>query len=147
MNKKEVRETMKGPSVAVLKKYLAAMSKTKAKYITPEKLSRIIGVYPEVISETLSFFDPMINMDYEYDLTELIPAIEEYINKSQEKKPVLIKKNLVTQKILDQYSSIGDFIYKKMTIGGLLDPNTELSDKDLKILKKLIAEEQLKRKK
>lgn len=147
MNKKEVRETMKGPSIAILKKYLAAMSKTKAKYITPERLSRIIGVYPEVISETLSFFDPMINMDYEYDLTELIPAIEEYINKSQEKKPVPIKKNLVTQKILGQYSSIGDFIYKKMTIGGLLDPNTELSDKDLKILKKLIAEEQLKRKK
>lgn len=147
MNKKEVRETMKGPSIAILKKYLAAMSKTKAKYITPERLSRIIGVYPEVISETLSFFDPMINMDYEYDLTELIPAIEEYINKSQEKKPAPIKKNLVTQKILGQYSSIGDFIYKKMTIGGLLDPNTELSDKDLKILKKLIAEEQLKRKK
>ena len=86
-------------------------------------------------------------MDYEYDLTELVPAIEEYIEKSQEKKPAPVKKNLVTQKILDQYSSIGDFIYKKMTIGGLLDPNTELSDKDLKILKKLIIEEQQKRKK
>lgn len=138
---------MKTPSIAVLKKYLAAMTKTKAKYITTEKLSRILGVYPEIIAETLSYFDPMVNMDYEYDLTELIPSIENYIDKSQANKPVTIKKNLVTQKILDQYSSIGDFIYKKMTIGGLLDPNTELNDKDLKILKKLIAEEQQKRKK
>lgn len=138
---------MKTPSIAVLKKYLAAMAKTKAKYVTTEKLSRILGVYPEIIAETLSYFDPMVNMDYEYDLTELIPAIEDYIEKAQEKKPLAIKKNLVTQKILDQYSSLGDFIYKKMTIGGLLDPNTELNDKDLKILKKLITEEQLKRKK
>ena len=138
---------MKPPSATTLKKYLGAMAKTKAKYITTEKLSRILGVYPEIIAETLSYFDPMVNMDYEYDLTELVPTIEEYIEKSQEKKPAPVKKNLVTQKILDQYSSIGDFIYKKMTIGGLLDPNTELSDKDLKILKKLIIEEQQKRKK
>ena len=123
------------------------MAKTKAKYVTTEKLSRILGVYPEIIAETLSYFDPMVNMVYEYDLTELIPAIEDYIEKAQEKKPLPTKKNLVTQKILDQYSSLGDFIYKKMTIGGLLDPNTELNDKDLKILKKLITEEQLKRKK
>jgi len=138
---------MKTPNIAVLKKYLAAMAKTKAKYVTTEKLSRILGVYPEIIAETLSYFDPMVNMDYEYDLTELIPAIEDYIEKAQEKKPLPAKKNLVTQKILNQYSSLGDFIYKKMTIGGLLDPNTELNDKDLKILKKLITEEQLKRKK
>lgn len=138
---------MKPPSVTTLKKYLAAMAKTKAKYITADKLSHTLGIYPEIISETLSYFDPMINMDYEYDLTELIPQMEEYINKSQEKKPVVVKKSLVTQKILDQYDSLGDFIYKKMTIGGLLDPNIELTDKDLKVLKKLIQEEQTKRKK
>lgn len=138
---------MKPPSVTTLKKYLSAMAKTKAKYITADRLSRTLGVYPEIISETLSYFDPMINMDYEYDLTELIPQIEEYIAKAQEKKPAIVKKNLVTQKILDQYDSLGDFIYKKMTIGGLLDPNIDLSDKDLKVLKKLIQEEQAKRKK
>ena len=40
---------MKGPSVTVLKKYLTAMSKNKVKYMTCERLSRIVGVYPEVI--------------------------------------------------------------------------------------------------
>ncbi|HNX16045.1 MAG TPA: hypothetical protein PKO28_01520 [Bacilli bacterium] len=138
---------MKAPSVTTLKKYLAAMAKTKAKYITADKLSHTLGVYPEIISEILSYFDPMITMDYEYDLTALVPMIEEFIEKSQDQKPVLPKKKLVTQKILDQYASLGDFIYKKMTIGGLLDPNTELTDKDLKVLKKLIQEEQIKRKK
>lgn len=137
---------MKPPSVAVIKKYLASMNKIKAKYITADKLSRTVGVYPEIIAENLSYFDPMINMDYEYDLTELIPQMEEYVNKSSEKKPIINRKNMVTQKMLDQYGTIGNFIYGKMTIGGLMDPNTELSDKDLKILKKLIAEEQSKRK-
>ena len=37
---------MKKPNVSVLKKYLNAMGKIKAKYITSERLSRVIGVYP-----------------------------------------------------------------------------------------------------
>ena len=40
----------------VLKKYLSALTKIKAKYVTAERLSRVIGVYPEVINETLSYF-------------------------------------------------------------------------------------------
>lgn len=51
---------MKAPSVNVLKKYLSAMGKIKAKYITAERLSRVMGVYPEVISETLSYSYPSI---------------------------------------------------------------------------------------
>ena len=46
---------MKGPSVSVLKKYLNAMSKKKVKYMTCERLSNLVGVYPEVIAENLSF--------------------------------------------------------------------------------------------
>lgn len=137
---------MKPPSITVLKKYLVAMNKCKAKYITADKLSRVLGVYPEIISETLSYFDPMIMMDVEADLSVLVPSIEEYIARAEEKKPVVNRKNMVTQKVLGEYESIGDFLYKRMTIGGLLDPNIVLSDKDLKILKKLITEEQAKRK-
>ena len=37
---------MKAPSVTVLKKYLSAMNKIKAKYVTAERLSRVVGVYP-----------------------------------------------------------------------------------------------------
>lgn len=138
---------MKEPSVKDLKKYLQGMAKLpKAKYITSERLSRIIGIYPEIINENLSFFDPMIMMDYTYNLLELVPAVKKFIEDKENKKapipkPVVVKKNEV-----DAYENYFDFIYKKLTYGGMLDRNVNLSDKDLKILKKLISEELANRK-
>ena len=138
---------MKEPSVKDLKKYLQGMAKLpKAKYITAERLSRIIGIYPEVINENLSYFDPMIMMDYEYNLLELVPAVKKYIEDKETKraptpKPVVVKKDEI-----DAYDNYFDFIYKKLTYGGMIDRSVELSDKDLKILKRLIAEELARRK-
>ena len=138
---------MKEPNVKELKKYLQGMAKLpKAKYITSERLSRIIGIYPEVINETLSYFDPMIMMDYEYNLLELVPSIKTFIEDKEAKraptpKPVMVKKYEV-----DAYENYFDFIYKKLTYGGMLDRNVNLSDKDLKILKRLISEELTNRK-
>lgn len=138
---------MKEPSVKDLKKYLQGMAKLpKAKYITAERLSRIIGIYPEVINENLSYFDPMIMMDYEYNLLELVPAMKKFIEDKENKraptpKPVVVRKNEI-----DEYSSYFDFIYKKLTIGGMIDRSAVLSDKDLKILRKLINEELANRK-
>ena len=138
---------MKEPSVKDLKKYLQGMAKLpKAKYITSERLAHIIGIYPEVINENLSFFDPMIMMDYTFNLLELVPAIKKFIEDKENKrapvpKPVVVKRNEV-----DEYNSYFDFIYKKLTIGGMIDKSAELSDKDLKILKKLITDELADRK-
>ena len=138
---------MKEPSVKDLKKYLQGMAKLpKAKYITSERLSRIIGIYPEVINENLSFFDPMIMMDYTFNLLELVPAIKKFIEDKETKrahvpKPVAVKKDEV-----DAYENYFDFIYKKLTYGGMIDRNVNLSDKDLKILKRLISEELANRK-
>ena len=138
---------MKEPNVKDLKKYLQAMAKLpKAKYITSERLSRIIGIYPEVINETLSYFDPMIMMDYEFNLLELVPAVKKYIEEKEEKraptpKPVVVKRDEV-----DAYDNYFDFIYKKLTYGGMLNRDVNLSDKDLKILKRLINEELANRK-
>ena len=138
---------MKEPNVKDLKKYLQGMAKLpKAKYITSERLSRIIGIYPEVINENLSYFDPMIMMDYEYNLLELVPAVKKFIEEKEAKrnptpKPVAVKKDEV-----NAYDNYFDFIYKKLTYGGMIDRNAQLSDKDLKILKKLIAEELANRK-
>ena len=138
---------MKEPSVKELKKYLQAMAQLpKAKYITSERLSRIVGIYPEVINETFSYFDPMIMMDYEYNLLELIPAVKKYIEEKEAKraptpKPVVVKKDE-----MEQYDNYFDFIYKKLTYGGMLNRDVNLSDKDLKILKKLIVEELANRK-
>ncbi len=138
---------MKEPSIKELKKYLQGMAKLpKAKYITAERLSRIVGIYPEVISENFSYFDPMTKMDYEYNLLELVPAVKKFIEDKETKrapvpKPVAVKKNE-----LDEYNSYFDFIYKKLTYGGMIDRSVELSDKDLKILRKLINEELANRK-
>lgn len=137
---------MKAPNVTTLKKYLTAMSKTKAKYVTSERLSKIIGQYPEVISENLSYFNPMITMDPSYNLLELIPQIKSFINDIEDKKTPVVHAEAITKKVLDEYSSINDFVYRKMSVGGIIDKNAILTDKDLRILKKLINEEQLKRK-
>ena len=138
---------MKEPNVKELKKYLQGMAKLpKAKYITAERLSRIIGIYPEVISENLSFFDPMIMMDYEYNLLELVPAVKKFIEEKETKKTPVVKTEMVKKDDIQLYDSYKDFIYQKLTHGGMLDWSVELSDKDLKILKRLIGEELVNRK-
>ena len=132
---------MKGPSVTVLKKYLTAMSKKKVKYMTCERLSNLVGVYPEVIAETLSYFDPMINMDPAYDLLVLIPQIKEYIQNEEDKKAPTAPKVVATRKDIDGYESVSDFVYKKMTFAGMVDRNLVLNEKDLRILKRLVNDE------
>jgi len=131
---------MKAPSITVLKKYLTAMSKNKVKYMTCERLAHIIGVYPEVIADNLSYFEPMLKMDTSLDLLQLIPMIKDYIIAEEDKKAiqprvVALKKDIV------EYESIADFIYKKMTYAGLIDRSTVLNEKDLKILKRLVTME------
>ena len=137
---------MKAPSVNVLKKYLSAMSKIKAKYITAERLSRVVGVYPDVICETLSYFEPMLMMDTEYNLLQLVPDIKKYITDLEEKKTPVQPIDIISKKQLDEYESVVDFIYKKMTVGGIIDRGAYLTDKDLRIIKRLAAEELKKRK-
>lgn len=137
---------MKAPSVSVLKKYLSAMGKIKAKYITAERLSRVVGVYPDVICDNLSYFEPMLKMDTEYNLLVLVPTIKEYINDLEEKKVPSQPVETVSKKQLEEYESVVDFIYKKMSVGGIIDRGAQLSEKDLRIIKRLATEE-LKKKK
>lgn len=138
---------MKTPKVTVLVKYLSTLKKIKKKYVTSELLSKYVGVYPEVINETFSYFDPMVNMDYQYNLMDLVDQCESYLNqlksKASEKNA---HKVLVTKKKLEKYESIADFIYQKMTIGGIVDRNIVLSDVELRALKRLISDEQALRK-
>ena len=132
---------MKGPSVTVLKKYLNAISKNKVRYMTCERLSTLVGVYPEVIAENLSYFDPMLNMDPSYDLLVLIPQIKEYIQQEEEKKAPTAPKVVATRKDIVEYESVSDFVYKKMTFAGMVDRNIVLREKDLRILKRLVNDE------
>ena len=140
---------MKEPKLVEVKKYLNALVKMNKKYVTAERLSKVVGIYPEIINEQLSFFEPTLMMDPEYNLMELVPTLKKFvIEKEEEKSSTLIKKPAIKKQTLEQYDSVSDFIYKRMTlVGGLLDRNVVLSDTDLRILKKLIVEEQQARKK
>ncbi len=122
------------------KKYLSAIENSKKRYLTCENLSSIMGVYPEVIAEQLSFFEPTLAMDPSFDLKELIPSISKYIEAEEAKreKKEIIK---VSKKELSEYKSVSDFLYKKMTFNGLVDRNASLSEAGLKVLKKLVQKE------
>ena len=130
-----------------LKKYISALKKEKRKVVTCDMLSSIIGIYPEVIAEFLSDFDPMIRMDFDYNIKDLLPLLEEALYELENKTPKGNKTIRVTKKTIDEFDSIVQFVYAKMTTGGIVDQSIELSDKDLKILKKLIVLEEQERKK
>ena len=138
---------MKEPKVNEIKKYLNGLTKLNKKYVTSERLSKVVGIYPEIINEQLSYFEPLLKMDPEYNLMELIPTLKKFVIDREENKTLISKKPAIKKQELEQYESINDFIYKKMTsVGGLLDYNIVLTDRDLRILKKLITDEQNKRK-
>ena len=140
---------MSKPSVTTVKKYIAALTKKKYMYIKSERLSMMIGISEEKINEDLSYFEPMIIMDYTYNLLDLIPALKEFVLNDENKKNQRVVKDVVTKKQLSQYDSIADFVYQKMTIpgSGLINQSVVLSDADLRALKRLIQEEQDRRKK
>ncbi|MBO6280495.1 MAG: hypothetical protein J6M95_02825 [Bacilli bacterium] len=138
---------MNEPKVSEIKKYLSGIAKINRKYVTSERLSRVVGNYPEIISDTLSYFEPTLKMDPEFNLMELVPVMKQFVINQEENKNLNNKKVAVKKKDLEKFESINDFIYQKMTsVGGLLDRNVSLSDTDLRILKKLITEEQANRK-
>ena len=137
---------MREPKVSDIKKYLNGLLKLNKKYVTSERLSKVVGIYPDVINEHLSYFEPLLAMDTEFNLMELVPTLKKYLVEQEENK-TLIKKPAIKKAEVEQYSSINDFIYKKMTsVGGLLDYNIVLSDKDLRVLRKLVNEEITNRK-
>ena len=139
---------MADPKVSDIKKYLNGILKLNKKYVTCERLSKFVGVYPEIISDHLSYFEPTLPMDPEFNLMELVPTLKDYIVSKEENKTLISKKPAIKRGELSEYESIVDFVYKKMTFGGgLVDKNAYLSDRDLRVLKKLIQEEQNKRKK
>lgn len=138
---------MKKPSVNTVQKYLSILTSTKAKYVTSERLSDLMGLYPEKINDDLSYFDSMVNMDYSYDLKTLIPQLEEYVKGKGSKKDSQKQKEVKAKQTSVKYASINDFVYQKMSFAGLIDKGAYLTDEDLKDLKQLIALEQAKRKK
>lgn len=139
---------MADPKVSEVKKYLNGILKVNKKYVTCERLSKVLGHYPDDIAEFLSYFNVTLKMDPDFNLMEIVPDMKNYIISKEEEKVQPIKKPAIRKGELSEYESIIDFVYKKMTFGGgLVDKNAKLTDRDLRVLKKLIVEEQNKRKK
>jgi len=141
---------MAKPTKAEVKRILGALRRSKKKFVTLEALSRLVGLYPDVLAETLAYFEPMIRMDPSINTRDLVPALEEYLKEPM--KPVASnpkpKKIAISKKELAKYSSIADFVYKKMTnVGGLVDTSKKLSDEELRILEKLVQRETQRRRK
>lgn len=128
---------IKEPNVNTLKKYLSAMSKMKAKYITCERLSTNVGVYPEIIAEMFSYFDPMVNLDSTYDLLDLVEPAKAYIQEKESNKQV-VHHVTIKKKELDRYNNTVDYIYQNLAVGGFIDKSKILSEVELKTLQKLI---------
>lgn len=123
------------------KKYLVAIRNSKIRNLTCESLSRTFGKYPEMIAEDLSIFEPMLMMDVSgFDLRDLIDPLEKFIEEEENKKPKE-KHIVVTTNELKEYASVSDFLYKKMTMNGLVMKNQKLSEENLKVLKKLVERE------
>ena len=55
----------------------------------------------------------MINMDYSYNLLDLVPTLEEYVSDESNKKTPIVQKGqvLVTKNTLSEYESVTDFVY------------------------------------
>lgn len=81
-----------------LKKFISALKKEKRKVVTCEILSLSIGIYPEVIAEFFSEFDPLVRMDYDYNLNDLLPELEKSLEKLNKVKTKNVKSIRVTKK-------------------------------------------------
>ena len=141
----------KQPTKALIKRILGGLKRSKIKFINLERLSRIVGLYPEVLGEALALFHPLILMDPEINIRDLEPQMKAYLEEpipETKAKKKAARELPVSKKELNSYSSIADFALKKLTnVGGLVDPTITLSDHDLRVLDKLVEAEQQRRKK
>ena len=134
------------PTKAFVKRVLGALHRSKKKVVYLDNLARLVGLYPDVLADGLAYFEPLIRMDPTINIRDLTPALEGYLEIPMEPKREKPKKVAVSKKEVASYSSIADFVYKKMTsVGGLVDTAARLSDEDLRVLEKLVQREQERR--
>ena len=126
---------------ALYKKIYAGLTDSVFKYVTAENLSESLGIYPEIIAMAMAKFDPLIRMDTEANLMKLLPELELYLHVNPKKKDENEGKPAKPQ------LSFIEFVYEKMTVGGIVDKAIVLSEDDLMLAINLIHEELNRRKK
>ena len=102
---------MAAPVKAQVRKIVSALKQSKQKYVPVARLSKLVGVYPDVLTDTLVYFEPMIRLDETINTRDFMEAMEAYLapapKKEGEKKG---KRVVVTKKELRAYPTIGDFV-------------------------------------
>lgn len=136
--------------ISHLEKILSALQKAKRKYVSLDDLSKMVGLYPEILGADLTYFEPLVLMDSSLNMMDLIAPIQNYLAQENEKKKAepAPKRVVASSKEMNEYPTIASFVYAKMTFaGGLVDPSNKLSDHDLHLLEKLVLREVKARKK
>jgi hypothetical protein len=124
---------MGGLTKSRAKLYLEGLLKAKKKHINTYELAQSVGILEDFIRDELSFIEPMVRLDLDFNLMELVPQLETMLTLKGERKRVSNKAEKIN------YLSIADFVYKNMTVsGGIIDRNLELDNQQLKDLKKLV---------
>jgi NADH/NAD ratio-sensing transcriptional regulator Rex len=124
---------MGGLTKSRAKLYLEGLLKAKKKHINTYELAQSVGILEDFIRDELSFIEPMVRLDLDFNLMELVPQLESMLAVKVERKRISSSKSGIN------YLSVADFVYKNMTVsGGIIDRNLELDNQQLKDLKKLI---------
>jgi hypothetical protein len=88
----------------------------------------------------------MILLDPSTNAKKLLEPIELHLRRLEGLQPKKAKRASVSSAELARYPTIASFVYARLTTaGGLVDPSAKLSDRDLSILRKLVAREEKKR--
>ncbi len=115
-----------------VKRYLDHIKKSNKKFFTIELLSASIGIREDVLREDLAEFDPMIRLMEDYNLKDIVPDMEKYLE-----KPMVVR-----SKPTVRYQSVMEFVIKNMTSNGdLLDKYIKLNKSQLKDLEIVVKKE------
>jgi len=118
------------------KVYLKAINGWKRKYMSVSDLSKLVGIYEDVVRDQLATFDPMIRLMDDVNVLTLKGQLEEYASAAPKK---VVKKNKGAKA---NYKGVVDFVYRNMTLpGGIVDSSVQLTFEQLKELKRVVNEE------
>ncbi len=124
---------MGGLTKSRAKLYLEGLLKAKRKHINTYDLAQSVGILEDFIRDELSYIDPMVRLDLDFNLMDLVPSLEAMLTSKVDRKKVISKASARS------YHSVADFVYQNMTVsGGIIDRNLELDNQQLKDLKKLV---------
>jgi len=112
-----------------------ALAAQKVGHVSAHDLSQVTAIYPEIIAEAFSLFNPLITLDLHENLKPLLSELKVYL--IEQKVGMKTQDKHIKADPLEGLTLTG-YMYDTMTIGGLLDRNQDLSLKQLKQLKKLI---------